>query len=435
MATTSSSFLALMAAGGLLAQTTVEEFEQLALKRNPAIAQAEAAIQSAAGRTLQAGLKPNPVLGANGEHVARVTNGGAVGGFISQRFVTAGKLRLSQEVARHEQTQVERDLETQKLRVRNAVRVLFYQALSEQRRLKIRVEMTGYAERSVAIARELANVGLLDKPQVLAAEIDLQRIGLDTLNSRHALTRTWRQMAALVNQPELTPAELSGDLDQLPAVEIDAALQRIFTESPELRSAEAGVLRAESALRRARVDKIPDLQVRAGVRRNGEWTELPAPAPLRRVGAEGIFDVGFELPVFNRNQGNIAAARADVNRAKLAIDRRRLALRTRLASVARDFANAQTAAERYRTQMIPRATEAYQLYSANYRQMSAPYPQVLMTQRNLIDLQEAYVNALAAAWRSAVEIDGLLIDPAGLLDAGEPEPSSFVSRMADEAGH
>ena len=430
-----TSLLAMVAAGGLVAQTTLEEFERLALARNPAVAQAEAAIQSAAGRTQQAGLKPNPVLGANGEHVAGVTNGGAVGGFVSQRFVTAGKLRLSQAVARHEQTQVERDLETQKLRVRNAVRMLFYQALAEQRRLKVREEMTGYAQRSVAIARELANVGLLDKPQVLAAEIDLQRIELDTISARNALTRTWRQLAALVNQPELAPAELAGELDQLPAVEIEAALQRIFAESPELRSAEAGVLRAESALRRAKVDKIPDLQVRAGVRRNGEWTELPAPAPLRRVGAEGIFDVGFEIPLFNRNQGNITAARADVTRAKLAVERRRLALRTRLAGLGREFANAQTAAERYRTQMIPRATEAYQLYTANYRQMAAPYTQVLMTQRSLIELQEAYVNALAAAWRSAVEIDGLLIDPAGLLEAGAPEPSSFVSVMASEAGH
>lgn len=431
-----SSFLLALAATAS-AQNTVEEFEALALARHPAIQQANAAIQAAAGRTLQAGLKPNPVLGANGEHVARVTNGGAVGGFISQRFVTAGKLRLSQNVARHEQTQAERDLETQKLRVRNAVRVLFYQALAEQRRLAVREAMTGYAQRSVQIARELANVGLLDKPQVLAAEIDLQRIELDTLTARHAQTRTFRQLAAAVNQPELAPVKLMGDLDQLPAIEIDAALQRIFAESPELRSAEAGVLRAESALSRAKVDKIPDLQVRAGVRRNGEWTELPAPAPLRRVGAEGIFDVGMEIPLFNRNQGNIAAARADVTRAKLAVDRRRLALRTRLASVARDFANAQTAVERYRTQMIPRATEAYQLYSANFRQMSGPYTQVLMTQRNLIEIQEAYVNALASAWRSAVEIDGLLIDPAGLLDSGEPmsEASSFTSPLASEAGH
>jgi outer membrane protein, heavy metal efflux system len=433
---TSTKLAIFFVAASLRAQATLEEFERLALARNPAIAQAEAAIQSAAGRTLQAGLRPNPTLGLNGEHVARVTNAGAIGPFLSQRFVTANKLGLSKAVARQEQTQAERDLDTQRQRVRNAVRVLFYQALAEQRRIAVREEMTAYAKRSVQIARELANVGLTDRPQVLAAEIDLQRIELDTITARNALTRTWRQLAAAVNQPELTPVPLEGDLDALPKVEIDAALQRIFAESPELRSAEAGVARAESALRRAKVDKIPDLQVRAGVRRNGEWAELPPPASIRRVGAEAIFDVGFEIPLFNRNQGNIAAARADVNRAKLAVDRRRLALRTRLATVAREFSDAQAAVERYRVEMVPRATEAFQLYTANFRQMSAPYTQVLMTQRSLIELREAHVRALEMAWRSAIEIDGLLIDPAGLLDSGSAMPAAAAaSAEAESGGH
>lgn len=431
----STSISVFLLAAVLPAQSTLEEFERLALQRNPAIAQAEAAIQSAAGRTLQAGLRPNPVLGANGEHVAQVTNGGAVGAFVSQRFVTANKLGLSKAVARQEQTQAERDLDTQKLRVRNAVRQLFYRALAEQRRIAVREELAGYAKRSAQIARELANVGLTDRPQVLAAEIDLQRVELDTITARNSLTQTWRQLAAAVNQTELPVKPLEGDLDQLPTVEIDAALARIFAESPELRGAEAGVARAESALRRAKVDKIPDLQVRAGIRRNGEWTELPAPAPLRRVGPEGIFDVGIEVPLFNRNQGNIAAARADVNRAKLAVDRRRLALRTRLAAVAREFADAQAAAQRYRVEMIPRALEAYQLYTANFRQMAAPYTQVLAAQRSLIELREAEVRALEMAWRSAVEMDGLLVDPAGLLDSGAAAPSARVEPTPEGAGH
>lgn len=418
----------------LTAQATVEDFERLALQRNPAIAQAEAAIQAAAGRALQAGLKPNPVLGLNGEHVARVTGGGAIGPFLSQRFVTANKLGLSRSVARHEQTQAERELDTQRQRVRNAVRLLFYQALAEQRRIAVREELAAYAKRSVQIARELANVGLTDRPQVLAAEIDLQKIELDLITARNALGRTWRQLAAAVNQPELVTTTLEGDLDALPTVEIDAALAKIFAESPEIQAAEAGVARAESALARAKVDKVPDLQVRAGIRRNGEWTELPAPAPLRKVGPEAIFDVGFEIPLFNRNQGGIAAARADVNRAKLAVERRRLALRTRLAAVAREYNDARAAAERYRTEMIPRATEAYQLYAANFRQMAAPYMQVLMTQRSVIELREAHVKALESAWRSAIEIDGLLVDPAGLLESGAMAATSAPAETAPEGG-
>ena len=41
--------------------------------------------------------------------------------------------------------------------------------------------------------------------------------------------------------------------------------------------------------------------------------------------------------------------------------------------------------------------------------MAAAYPQVLIAQRNLFQLQEDYITALVNTWRSAVEIQGLLL--------------------------
>ncbi len=41
--------------------------------------------------------------------------------------------------------------------------------------------------------------------------------------------------------------------------------------------------------------------------------------------------------------------------------------------------------------MIPRAQQAYDLYLNNFRQMAAAYPQVLIAQRNLFQLQQDYI--------------------------------------------
>jgi len=49
------------------------------------------------------------------------------------------------------------------------------------------------------------------------------------------------------------------------------------------------------------------------------------------------------------------------------------------------------------------------MYVGNFANMAAPYAQVLATQRNLFQLQEEYVAALMTAWRSDVEIEGLLV--------------------------
>jgi cobalt-zinc-cadmium efflux system outer membrane protein len=80
-----------------------------------------------------------------------------------------------------------------------------------------------------------------------------------------------------------------------------------------------------------------------------------------------------------------------------------------MARVYKEYQDALITAERYRAQLIPRAQQAYDLYLRNFRQMAAAYPQVLFAQRNLFQLQQDYINALVNAWRSAIEIEGLLL--------------------------
>ena len=173
--------------------------------------------------------------------------------------------------------------------------------------------------------------------------------------------------------------------------------------------AQVAATRSELAIRRAQVEKIPDVLVSGGVHYNRELLERGPGGTVRPVGREGFFQIGVPIPIFNRNQGNVAAARAEAERARLEVDRTRLALRSRLAAVYKEHQDSLAAVERYRTQMIPSARQAYELYLKSFRQMAAAYPQVLIAQRNLFQLQEDYVAALVGAWQSAVEIRGLLL--------------------------
>lgn len=382
--------------------------EREALAHNPVLKQAAASVRAAQGRTLQAGLWPNPIIGANGEHVAPVTGGGAIGGFVEQRIVTAGKLRLDRGVAREEQRDMEAAAEAQRLRVLTQLRLLFYQALGEQRLVEVRTDLARLAERAVGISQELANVGQADRPDILAAEVEAQRVDLSLVEARNALDRTLSQLAATVNSPILELSRLEGDLETIPKVDRGEA-ENTLAGSPELKSAQANIGRAESALRRAEVDKIPDLFLRGGLRNNREFADAGPPNPVRRVGVEGIFDVGIEIPLFNRNQGGVAAARANLDRAKLEIERTQLSLRTRLAAVYREYRDAEASVERYRTRILPKAKEAYDLYLSNFQQMAAAYPQALIAQRNFFQAQDDYVRALIHAWQSAVEVQGLLV--------------------------
>ncbi len=370
------------------------------------MAQSESDVRAAAGRALQAGAYPNPVVGASGDHVAGgpVLRGGDLGGFIEQRVVTAGKLGLQRGAAEQNRAAAGHLQDAERLRVLTTIRQLYYRALGEQRLVAVRQKMAELSARMAKTRRELANLGQADRPDVLAADIEAQRAELGVTMARNALDRTWREIAAMVGQPGLAASTLDGDFEAMPKVDADAALAAINAGNPELLAADANRAGTDLQLRRARVENIPDIMVRGGVRYNRELI-----GPGEAIGTEGFFDIGVQIPIFNRNQGAIAAATAEAERARLEGSRERLALSRRFAGVYREYKDAVDAAARYRGSMIPAAREAYEMYVGNFANMAAPYSQVLAAQRNLFQLEEEYVTALMTAWRSAVEIEGLLV--------------------------
>lgn len=411
-----TALVAALATNSTWAQTpppvvTLEDLERKALERNPTIGQANADVNAAAGLAKQAGLYPNPVLSAVGEENSGgpIIRGGEFGGGFQQRIVTAGKLGLSRKVAEQERAITEEAAKAQRQRVLNAVRSLYYQALSDQYRIRVRTNLARLAAEAVKISGELANVGAADQPDLLAAEVEAQRIQLDLADALNRQERTWRQLGAVVNDPSLRPAPLAGDLETAPRLNVDQALEAIYTDSPELRAAGIDVNRAELSLSRAKKEVIPDLLLSGGVRYNRELLEVTNGGIRRPVGPEGFFDIGIQIPIFNRNQGNVAAARAGVDRAKLEVDRTKLALRSRLAEVYREYRTALMRADQYRQEVLPKAQKAYELYLNNFRQMAAAYPQALIAQRNLFQLQDAYVDALTTVWQRSVDIQGLLL--------------------------
>ena len=401
----------LTVSAGAVAQTlTLEDLERRAIEQNPTIGQARADVKAAAGMAKQAGLYPNPIVSAVGEEIARgpIIRGGELGAGVQQRIVTGGKLGLSRKVAEQERAITEEAAKAQQQRVLNAVRALYYQALSDQYRIRVRTNLSRLAAEAVRVSKELGNVGQADQPDLLAADVEAERIQLELMDAVNRQERTWRQLAAVINDPTLRPTAITGDLENLPRLDADQAFANILSESPELRAATIDVSRAETALTRARKEPIPDLLLSGGIRYN---RELLSDAGLSRpVGMEGFFDVGVQIPIFNRNQGNVEAARAKVDRAKLEVERTTLSLRSRLAEVYREYITALTRADRYRQEVLPKAQKAYELYLNNFRQMAGAYPQALIAQRNLFQLQDAYVDSLMSVWQRSIEIRGLLLN-------------------------
>ncbi len=240
------------------------------------------------------------------------------------------------------------------------------------------------------------------------------------------LEQVWQILGAVVGDPSLGQARLEGDLEaKLPMLDRGTLLATLLRESPEIKRAEAGVQRAEATLRRAKAEPIPDLILRGGVGYNFE--ELDALGGS--TGMEGFIEVGVKIPIFDRNQGNIATAQAEIDRAGREVRRLELSLRARLASAFTRYSISRDTVERYRSRILPQAQQAYDLYLGKFRQMAAAYPQVLIAQRTLSQVRTDYVGALVELWQNVVQMRGLL------LSGGLNPPSELQPEMAIGAGH
>lgn len=385
---------------------TLAELEQVALTNNPTLAQANAEIHAAAARKQQSGLYPNPTVGYEGEQIrGGIQGGGEQGFFVSQDIVLGGKLGLNRSIFESQKKQAEAGAEAQRLRVLNTVRMLYHHALAAQQMVDLRHKLANLANDAVETSHQLGNVGQADQPDVLEAEVEGDQAKLAVVAAEQNQIRRWRELTATVGRPEMPLAPLAGTLEDTPEGNPDQWMQAILQESPEVKIAQLGVLKAETSLARAKREPLPNLQLRGGLEQNLE----PATITNRTIGLQGFAEVGLQIPLFNRNQGGVAAARAELERAHQEVQRVQLVLRERAAMLLENYATSRSTVEKYRDQMIPRAQKAYELYSNNYRRMAASYPQVLIAQRTLFQLQADYIAALDNLWASAIALQGFLL--------------------------
>jgi outer membrane protein, heavy metal efflux system len=399
----------------------LEELEQIAVTHNPTLAQAAASINSAKGRRLQSGLYPNPSVGYEGSEI----RGGAYGGgeqgfFVEQPFVTAGKLGLNRKIGDAQIVRAEAEAAAQRWRVLNSVRIAYYHVLAAQEMLAMKKSLQRISEDTLRITRQLHNVGQADDTEVLQAEIEEEAAETAVLTQQNTLARLWTALATVVGNPRLGMGTVQGNLEaEMPQPHDQQLLDSLLKESPQVRIAQADVAHAQATLVRAKREPIPDIDVRAGLQQNGELLNPPS----RSVGLQGFATIGIQLHIFDRNQGNVAAARAEVEKAQKELQRVDLSLRQRFATSLQSYHNARIVVERYHTEILPRAQRAYELMVRRYGLMTASFPQVLNLQRTLYATETGYISALEALWINSIVLRGFLLtgglempDQAGAID-------------------
>lgn len=381
---------------------TLADFEILADANNPTLKQANALVRRSQEQARQAGLYPNPSTGYQGEQIRGGSyGGGEQGGFVQQTVVLGGKLGLRRNIYEQQKRSDQVGVEEQTYRVHGDVQQAFYDALTAQAAVQLRQRLLGVALDAVETVHQLANVGQADAPDILQTEVEAEQAKVDYVMAQRQYLQSFRTLAAVAGKGDLPASPLQGELEKTPDLNAEQMVDSVVANSPTVKRAQQEAAVAQARLKDARRESVPDLQIRAGEQYNREQVSGKQGYP---VGAQSFATAGIDIPLWNRNQGNIGVAKAEIERANQDVIREQLSLRQEAEPLAQSYETAKFEADRYKTQLIPLAERAYELYLKKYQDMAQAYPQVLVSQRTFFQLQISYLMALHDVWRNAIAL-------------------------------
>jgi cobalt-zinc-cadmium efflux system outer membrane protein len=386
---------------------SLAEIESIAVANSPALAEASAKMAAAQGRWTQVGLYPNPAIGYSGQQLNSGGQAEQNGVLVEQEFVTAGKLRKAREAAGWEVNRIEQELAAMRLRVLTDVRISFYEAIFAQRRQAVARDLVGINERVLASAEQLFDAGEVGKPDVLRAKIELNSGLIDQRRADNQFDAAWRRLTAAAGAPTMPRAPLLGEPeDARREIVWEDAIQSVLTQSPELAAAQASVQQAAWSLQLERAKFYPNVTVQ-GVVQYDESIER----------TNGNLQASLPIPLFDRNQGAIREARAELVAAQAAVDRTALRLQRELGRVFERYANAHFQVEKYAAEMLPNARSTLDLVRQGYEAGEIAFIDLLNAEQTLAEVYLAYIDSLREEWTATAEIDGLLLS-GSLGDAG-----------------
>ena len=377
---------------------TLEGLLSLAFANNPAIKELAATTQIAAGYRTQVGLYANPMLGYQGQQLADAGTDQHLL-FVQQQIITGDKRALNRAVLNEAVRAQVQELEAQKLRVATDIKTAYYDSLRIQEQLASIDQFFELLKQGVNAAEKRMQAGEGSRIDLLQTQVQIKQLELDRRQLSASLSARLREIVALAGMPNIQLQAVAGELPKLPANQDWKAVEDgLVATSPEYAAAQARIRQASAAIRRQESQPLPNLNVQFGA-----GVDNSTDSGMMNV------QVGAPIPVFNKNQGNIAAARAEYCRAVQEAQRIDNAIRARLAIASGDYARAAEAVDMYLSELLPAAQETLDLAEGAYRAGEQDFIQLLVTRRTYFDTNLAYIAARAQLATAQAQIDGYLL--------------------------
>jgi cobalt-zinc-cadmium efflux system outer membrane protein len=368
---------------------------------NPELAAFSEEIRAQEALALQAGLLPNPVLGANaanfGNRAAKGFDGDVVTLELSQLIELGGKRAARVEAAEAGRDVANRDYEIKRVTVLTRAAQAFIDVLGAQNHAELARHSLQLAQKVVDTVGNQVRAGKVSPIEVTRVEVTLAATQSEALRAERELEAARKKLAAFWGGRGLTFTHVQGDLETVKKLPPLQSLNDRLRESPELRRWASELAQQQARVQSEKAKAIPDLTVTLG-----GSNYLDRQDYVVNVG------ISLPLPVFDRNQGNVQAA--ERRRGKTASEQEaaevRLDTEVNATYLTLDAIRAEV--ENYRLKILPAAESAFQAVQKGYRLGKFALLDVLDTQRTLFNAKGQYLSALVAYHQGIADLERLI---------------------------
>jgi cobalt-zinc-cadmium efflux system outer membrane protein len=369
---------------------TMREALAAALLGSPDLAATAYEIRAREAEALQAGRLPNPELALELDEFGGTGELGGVDAAevsltLSQLIELGGKRAKRQSIARYEAQSARWEDEIRRIDVLSRTASDYVRLLAAERHLQIAHDTAALARRVYdAVGERVAagKVSPLDRTkadvELAQAEVDLERAQRMVETRRIRLASNWGSIEPQFDEP-------AGDLDHAPPPPELSGLLAQIEGNPDLARWAAETARRQAEVELALAQRVGDLTVTGGVRYFNEIDETAF-----------VTELALPLPLFDRNQGGIDAARLRTTASGHLEEAARIRVRTAVAETHQALETAFIEIRATRDRILPGAELAFQAAEEAFREGKIGALDLFDAERTLFDARRRLVSALTS---------------------------------------
>ena len=398
---------------------SLDEAIARALEHEPGLRADRTAIDAAQGRREQASLRPNPSVSfERREQVSGMDNQTTLmAEWPLDLFRRAGRVAVADrevEAARHEVADRERLLAAE-------VRGRYGAVLAALRDLTVADDLVSAIARQHEIVRARVEEGATPRLERDLLDVEVRRLEAERQLRAARVDEAMFELKRLLGLDAHVPLAVRDTLEAIvreehaqPGPTVPDGSSDAVRQRPDVRAAEADARAAEARIDRARREGRFDVSLFGGyMRMESGFPQLGigaggAPEPIFNVMHNAAVGAMVMVPLRNRNQGEVAAARAERAAAEARLRAAELAAQAELAAARARDERARRAVAFYTDGARQLARQNLDVVRQTYDLGRATVFDVLAEERRYLETEQALTDALREAFEATTALERAL---------------------------